>query len=248
MPIEHCKLRTLLFQIRDEPSIRREEHESFVRYSGLAHDQIDILNVFDTPKFSPAVLQGYDALFIGGTSEASVLQPQTYSFVEDGKVLLNYCIEENIPVFASCFGFQMAVQAMGGEIIKDGTEFEMGTIPIDLTEAASQDPLFKDVPDGFLAVSVHQEKALTLPPQCQLLAKTNECAHAFRVFGKPFWAFQFHPEVDRSTLVTRLTFFRDRYTENKDHLTDIISTARETPESNKLVRKFVQMLSTVDPR
>ena len=49
MKRDHSKLRTLLFQIRDEPSIRREEHESFVRYSGLSHEQIDVLNVFDRP-------------------------------------------------------------------------------------------------------------------------------------------------------------------------------------------------------
>jgi len=239
----HSQLRILLFQIRDEPSIRQEEHESFVRYSGLSHHQIDVLNVFDQPQFSSAVLQGYDALFIGGTSEASVLEPETYPFVEDGKSLINFCIEQNVPVFASCFGFQMAVQAMGGEVIRDDTEFEMGTISIDLTEAAFEDPLFRDVPDGFLAVSVHQEKNLTLPPQCQLLARTNECTHAFRVIGKPFWAFQFHPEVDRSTLVTRLTFFRDRYTANDSHLTEVITSARETPDSNKLLSKFVQMLT-----
>ena len=243
---EQSKLRVLLFQIRDEPSIRQEEHESFVRYSGLSHDQIDILNVFDRPQFSPSVLQGYDALLIGGASEASVLEPETFQFVENGKTLIQFCIEHSIPVFASCFGFQMAIQALGGEVIREETEFEMGTIAIELTEAASRDPLFRNVPDGFLAVSVHQEKALTLPAGCQLLAKTNECAHAFRVVGKPFWAFQFHPEVDRSTLVTRLTFFRDRYTAGDDHLSNVIDHARETPESNKLVRKFIELLSTED--
>ncbi len=246
MKRDHSKLRTLLFQIRDEPSIRREEHESFVRYSGLSHEQIDVLNVFDRPKFTPAVIEGYDALFIGGTSEASVLDPQSYPFVIDGKALIKFCIAQNIPVFASCFGFQMAVEALGGEVIKDDSDYEMGTIAIDLTEAASLDPLFKDVPSGFLAVSVHQEKTLTVPPGCQLLAKTNECAHAFRVIGKPFWAFQFHPEVDRATLVTRLTFFRDRYTDDEDHLTQVISSASETPESNQLVSRFVQLLLTQD--
>lgn len=242
MKRDQSELRILLFQIRDEPGIRREEHQSFVRYSGLTHEQIDVLNAFDRPQFSPAVLQGYDALFIGGTSEASVLDPATYPFVTAGKNLINFCIDQNVPVFASCFGFQMAVQAIGGEVIKDDTDFEMGTIPIDLTAAASQDPLFRDVPNGFLAVSVHQEKTLIAPQGCQLLAKTNECVHAFRVAGKPFWAFQFHPEVDRSTLITRLTFFRDRYTDNDDHLTKVISRARETPESNQLLSKFVQLL------
>jgi GMP synthase (glutamine-hydrolysing) len=116
----------------------------------------------------------------------------------------------------------------------------MGTLPIYLTQKSKSDPLFHDTPDGFLAVSVHQEKALVVPMGCDLIARTDECVHVFRVTNKPFWAFQFHPEVDKATLVSRLTIFKERYTEDEAHLTEVLAAARETPESNILVRKFVQ--------
>ena len=163
-----------------------------------------------------------------------------YPFVREGRALINFCIEYSIPVSASCFGFQMAVLALGGDITRDDKDYEMGTIKINLTDAAKQDQLFHDTPDKFLAVSVHKEKALKAPPGCVLLAATDECAHAFRVIGKPFWAFQFHPEVDKTTLVTRLTFFKEIYTNNDPHLENIIAYLQETPESNKLVRKFIE--------
>jgi GMP synthase (glutamine-hydrolysing) len=88
-------------------------------------------------------------------------------------------------------------------------------------------------------VSVHRQYACEVPPGCDLLAFTDACVHALRVSNTPFWAFQFHPEVDRATLVERLTHYRDHYTEDATHLEQVLATAQETPESNGLMRKFV---------
>ena len=236
---QRSDLRVLLLQIRDLEKVREEEHCSFADYSGLRRDQIEILNVFDTPHFTPDVLEGYDALFVGGASEASVSQPDVYPFIGSGCALLQAAIELDLPVFASCFGFQLVVVALHGDIHYTPDDFEMGTVPITLAEAAKGDPIFRDVPDGFLAVSVHKEKSLHPPPGCELLAYTDACCHAFRVKGKPFWAFQFHPEVDRARLVERLTIFKDQYAENDAHLEEALSGAQETPVANDLVRKFV---------
>jgi GMP synthase (glutamine-hydrolysing) len=235
-----AQLKILLLQIRNQQSVREEEIESFAAYSGLARGQLDALNVFDTPNFSNDVLNGYDALFVGGASEASVLEPDQYPFVEPSIRLLQHCMKISMPVFASCFGFQLAVLALGGEIIRDEEGFEIGTVPIQLTDSAAQDILFHDTPDNFRAVSVHKERATELPAGCELLAYTASCAHAFRVTGKPFWAFQFHPELGRSTLVERLTIFKSNYTEDDDHLDEVLAAAVETPESNTLVRKFTE--------
>lgn len=219
--------------------MRSEEYASFVRYTGVQAGQIDLLNVFDTPDFSASVADGYDALLIGGASEASVLEPGYYPFLEPAIRLVLRCIDRKTPVFASCFGFQLTVVALGGRVIRDETDYEMGTIPIHLTEAAKQDPLYADTPDGFLAVSVHRERSPTAPAGCTTLAYTKGCCHSFKVDGCPLWAFQFHPEVDRAILVERLTIYQRHYTRDADHLQRILNAARQTPESNALLRKFV---------
>jgi GMP synthase (glutamine-hydrolysing) len=235
-------LRVLLLQVRDEPRVRQEEHESFARYSGLDLQQIDILNVFDMPEFPASTISVYDGLFVGGGSEATVLEPDRYPFVEPSIRLLRYCMAREIPVFASCFGFQLAVIALGGEILRADQDFEMGTLPIRLTPAASADPVFSGTPDRFRAVAVHKESALEPPPGCTLLAYTETCCHAFRVDGKPFWGFQFHPEVDRQRLVERLKIYQSAYTDGAEHLNGVLSSAVETPDSNALVRKFVDRI------
>ncbi|MCZ6828569.1 MAG: type 1 glutamine amidotransferase [Gammaproteobacteria bacterium] len=231
--------RLLLLQIRHDPRVRQEDFESFVRYCGVDAGQIDILNVFDSHEIGPAALVGYDALLVGGASEASVLEPQRYPAVPACIALLKHCIEVDFPVFASCFGFQLAVLVLGGEIVRDESDYEMGSLPISLRPAAAEDLLFRDVPDGFHAIAVHRERSLLCPPGATELAYTRPCCHAFRVNNKRFWACQFHPEVDRATLVSRLTIYKQAYTDGDHHLDEILSAAVETPESNALMRKFV---------
>ncbi len=231
--------RLLLVQIRDTGGVRREEVESFCRHGGLDPDQIDVLNVFDTPSFEAGVAAPYDAVLVGGASEASVLEPDRYPFVNDIQRLLGRCVARRQPVFASCFGFQVAVLGLGGHIQRDEADFEMGTLPLQLTEAAADDPLYGPVPDGFLAVSCHRERAVEAPGGCTVLAFTDACVHSFRVDGAPFWAFQFHPELDRQRFIERLGVFRSGYTDSDDHYERTVARFHETPHSNGLVRRFV---------
>lgn len=235
-------LRVLLLQIRDGGQVRQEELNSFAEYCGLSLHQIDVLNVFDTPNFSETAADDYDALLVGGASEANVLLPDEYPFVKDCVKLLAHCADIGKPVFASCFGFQLAVLALGGDILHKESDFEMGTIPISLEYSVWQDPIFRDTPDNFYAVSVHKQYAKDLPSSCVSLAYTEQCAHAFRVKDKPFWAFQFHPEVDKKTLVERLTFYKEKYTDGDDHLDNVLNNAQETPQSNALMAKFVERI------
>ncbi|WP_290703224.1 type 1 glutamine amidotransferase [Amphritea sp.] len=233
------QLRILLLQIRDGEQVRMEEHQSFAEYCGVALEQIEILNVFDTPDFPATAADDFDALLVGGASEANVLKPDQFPFIQACQDLIRHCGETAKPVFASCFGFQLAVLALGGEVRHKDVDFEMGTIPVSLADGAVDDPLYQDTPEGFFAISVHRQYVDSLPENCQLLAYTAQCVHSFKLKGKPFWAFQFHPEVDKATLIERLTFYKAHYTDGDGQLDRVLSSAVETPESNILVRKFV---------
>lgn len=234
---KHLKL--LLLQIRNDERVRQEEFQSFCTYTGLEPSQIHIHNVFDNPEFDFNILKGFDALLVGGASEASVLEPENYPFVPASIQLMRDCIEQSIPVFASCFGYQLAVLALGGAIVRDERDFEMGCIQIHLTEEARQDVLFSDAPSPFDAVAVHRERSADCPPNAVSLAYTAKSHHAFKVMDKPFWACQFHPEVDRQTLIDRLTIFQSHYTDGADHLQSVLDNAVETPFSNILLRHFI---------
>lgn len=231
----------LLIQIREDQQVKDEELESFSHFSKLDLSQFSIWNVFDVNEFDPKMLEGIDLVFVGGSSAASVLETEKYPFVTEIQKALLQCLDNNIPVFASCFGFQAAILSMGGVITTHETNFEMGTYPISLTPRGKLDPVFKNTPDRFQAVSVHKEKATELPKSCELLAYTVSCVHGFKVKNKNFWAFQFHPEVDKRILVDRLRLYQSRYTEDPQHFEDVIQRAHEVPHANKLVANFVNL-------
>lgn len=239
---KRSELRILLIQIREDKNVIKEEITSFADYAKVELSQITPLNVFEHQYFTPDILEQYDILFVGGASEASVLEPQNYPFVESIKNILQFAADSNFPTFASCFGFQAAVLAFGGEIIKDTQDFEMGTYAMNLSLVAKSDPVYKHVPNHFMAVSVHQEKALVCPENCELLADTKTCVHSFRVKQKNFWAFQFHPELDIERLTERLNAYKEKYTENSDHFENVIKSLEPTPYSNKLVGHFVDYI------
>jgi GMP synthase (glutamine-hydrolysing) len=250
MAKQRSQLRILLLQVRDDAVTLQEEFNEFVRFGQLEPHQISVLDVFKTPEFEPGCIDGYDALFVGGSSDASVTQPQKYPFIQPSKSLLAYCLQQNIPVFASCFGFQVAAEALGGKVIVDKERMEMGTFPLWLTEAAANDRLFHDVPNGFWAVSGHKERAVSLPETAILLAFSDRCPfHTFKMPGKPFYAFQFHPEVDAADLTARITRYQNRYLDGDDHLTRILQDLQDTTIANQLIEKFVDrvLLSSETP-
>lgn len=243
MPKLRSQLKILLMQIRDDELTRLEEFDEFVRYGKLQPEQVSVLDVFKMPAFEPACLEGYDALFVGGSSDASVTQPEKYPFVKSAQRLLTYCLAQNIPVFASCFGFQVAIAALGGTVIVDKPNMEMGTYPLWLTAAAADDLLFHDVPDGFWAVSGHKERAIALPESAVLLAYSDRCPyHAFKVQNKPFYGFQFHPEVDAADLAVRITRYQSRYLDQSDSLNEILQSLQPTPIANQLIEKFIDRI------
>jgi len=63
------------------------------------------------------------------------------------------------PMFASCFGFQMLVQALGGHIIPDPENAEVGAFELHLTHEALTDELFSVLPPVFMAQLGHKERA-----------------------------------------------------------------------------------------
>jgi GMP synthase (glutamine-hydrolysing) len=234
-------LHILYIQIRPDEETRKEEFDEFIRFSGLEKDQFTYHNVFDTPEFDETIIEGHDAIFVGGSSDATVLEPEKYPFIVGIKTVFKYALEQNIPVFASCFGFEVAVETFGGKVIMDRENMEMGMYPIQLTDAAKTDRLFHDMTKGCYVVSGHQERAHQLPDEAILLASSKLCPfHAFRMKNTNFYAFQFHPEIDMDDLIARLRRYKNKsYFDDHDHVERLIEDCKPVPESNGLLGKFV---------
>jgi len=237
-------------QMRKDKATQEEELAGFARMMDLTKEQFLVWNVFEQPFFDVGQINACDALIAGGSSDdpekATILDPNEYPWIANAKKLVRHCFEQSVPTFVSCMGFLVSLEALEGRIILDKEHMEEGYYPTHLTDAARRDPLFRGLPPSFMVISFHKKRADGLPPGCVLLAYSYLCpVHAFQGVGKPFYAFQFHPELDRTDLISKLERYITRYFDDeksKNVLQHIIDTCPETPESNKLARNFIDFV------
>ena len=201
----------LLLQSRDATDPMREhEVECFASGLGVPVKSIHVVDMLDRVP-TPDELSAARGVLMGGSGDYSSLDP----FPWVGRMtdyVRTQLLPSGIPTFASCFGLQITTLAMGGQMVRDPANQELGSIDIRLTEAALDDPLFAPLPSPFVAQAGHTDRAAATPPGATLLATTDACpVNAFRVTGKPYWAMQFHPEMDAMSLARRYLSYAEKY-------------------------------------
>lgn len=113
---------------------------------------------------------------------------------------LRAAVAGNIPVLGICYGHQLLAHALGGDVGYHPGGIELGTVSVNLTPSAKNDPLFDHLPDRFLAHVVHRQCVRILPEGAVLLAgNAFEPHHAFRI-GDAAWGVQFHPEFGTAAM------------------------------------------------
>jgi GMP synthase (glutamine-hydrolysing) len=205
----------LLLQCRDDGDpMRDHEVECFERALSLESGSLVTVDA-TTSVPDRSLLQEFSAVLMGGSGDYSTLDELPW--IDD---LVRWCDEELLPArkptFASCFGFQILIRAVGGTMMRDSGNTEFGTYDLALTELAAADPIFGTLPATFCAQVGHSDRAAALPANVQCLASTPLCpTHAFRIAGLPIWATQFHPELRMEDLATRYRHY-GHYTAMRD--------------------------------
>ena len=189
-------------------------------------------------------IRRYDALMVGGSGEFNVSDRSLPHFQETLDLLAEV-VEIGHPTFASCFGFQLLTTALGGEIIRDPANTEVGTFETFLTEAGRADELFGYLPDVFMAQYGHKERATRLPDSIPNLASTVLCQYqALRVPGKPIWATQFHPEMSGADNRLRFSRYADLYVGllGKEEYERRLASFKPSPETEELIPRFLKLI------
>jgi GMP synthase (glutamine-hydrolysing) len=108
------------------------------------------------------------------------------------KRYLREAVARDIPVWGVCLGAQLLAAALGARVYR-GPEAEVGLLPVELTEAAADDPVFGDAPRSIPTLQWHGD-TFDLPEDATLLARSPAYRNqAFRV-GRSY-GLQFHVEV-----------------------------------------------------
>lgn len=234
----------LLLQARHaDDAARDEERSSFAAMTGLKLDQIVPLDLLtQTPTLEQ--IRKHDALMVGGSGAYYVTRGNLPGF-QEVLAVLRQVVDIGHPTFASCFGFQLMVEALGGRVIYDPPNMEVGTYSLRLTSAGRQDELFGYLPPTFRAQLGHKDRADSLPPGTLNLAVSDNAGfQALRVPNKPIWATQFHPELSREENLKRFNRYLDGYASLMSQEEVQVTLARfdHSPEANELLVRFLKLV------
>lgn len=234
----------LLLQARrqDDPA-KEEELAAFAGKAGLPLSAFVPHDLLQGPP-SLETIRRYDALMIGGSGEFNVSDRSLPHFLETLDLLAEV-VEIGYPTFASCFGFQLLTAALGGEIVRDAANTEVGAYETFLSEAGRADELFGYLPDVFCAQYGHKEHAVRLPGPALNLASTTCCRYqAMRIPGKPIWATQFHPELSGDENRLRFTRYAKIYVGvlGKEEYERRLAGFKPSPETEELIPRFLQLI------
>jgi GMP synthase (glutamine-hydrolysing) len=231
--------RFLLLQARNPGDpVRDEERHAFAQRLEIDDEQIVQADIF-RDDISPARLTDVDALLVGGAGEYSVLDD--VSGVRACITLLTHAAEHGFPTFGSCFGFQALVVGLGGEVIADEPNAEVGTYALRRSEDGALDPLFRHLPDHFLAQLGHKDRASRMPQGVLSLASSERAPHqALCIPGMPVYATQFHPELTWMDNRRRFERYMDHYGKlfGKEEAQRQLDAHEPSPEANTLLRRF----------
>lgn len=242
MVVKTEDLRLLLLQVRnDDDPMREHEIGCFERCFGLVPNQIRIFDLLSGAP-SAAVLDSADVVLLGGSGDYSVARggPWLPAALESMVGLF----ESRKPTFASCWGFQAMARAMGGEVVTDQSRAEVGVTWMELTAAGRDDPIFGPLGMRFQALSGHEDHVTELPDDAVLLASSEKSVNqAFHFPGRPIYATQFHPELDRTGLIDRMR----RYPmyiplAGASSLEELEEITPETPHTEGILERFLEVV------
>jgi GMP synthase (glutamine-hydrolysing) len=136
-------------------------------------------------------LDDYDAVFVfGGAMHAD--QDDRHPWLREEALVLQRILDVRIPVLGVCLGAQLLARAAHARV-GPASQPEIGWFPVELTEAAADDPVLSRLPERFDAFQWHYY-TYEVPSGAVELARSEACTQAFRL-GDAAWAVQFHPEV-----------------------------------------------------
>ncbi len=234
----------LLLSSRAEDEAADDEYAAILRLTGLSVDQLRRVRMEAAPL--PRIdLDDYAGVFVGGGPFNSSDPPESKSSVQhrveaELRPLMQEIVARDFPFLGACYGIGTLGVHQGGIIDRAYAE-PIGAVPISLTAAGLTDPVLAGIPSTFDAFVGHKEACRVLPPHAVLLADSPGCpVQMFRIKTN-LYATQFHPELDRAGIITRVRVYQHYGYFPPEELEDLITrlSAAAVTEPSRMLANFV---------
>jgi len=179
------------------------------------------------------------AIVLGGAM--SVHDTAKHPFLAGVKEYIRECVQKETPFLGVCLGGQLLADILGGRVTTNSPYGEKGSLPVCLTAAGEEDPLFAGIPREFISFQWHND-SFEIPAGGTHLAFSAACpGQAFR-FGTCAWGTQFHPEVERPIVDCWARWTEETAPATERFLADFARTEQAYLEvSRRLVGNLVRL-------
>ncbi|WDT73808.1 MAG: gamma-glutamyl-gamma-aminobutyrate hydrolase family protein [Candidatus Manganitrophus sp.] len=148
-----------------------------------------------------------------------------YPFLSDEMRLIEQALKEEKPILGVCLGSQLLAAALGGAVAP-GKRKEIGWHPVQLTQEAQTDRLWKGIEPVFTAYHWHGD-LFQLPEGAVPLARSEQTEHqAFR-YGPHAYGFLFHMEVTRKIIGEMVETFSEELKECRIDRREIVGKVED---------------------
>lgn len=240
MPTPRTRLRLVLIQVRNDIIPLKQEQSCFIERCRVARDQFSFVNVVEEPDLQWSRVENAHAVIIGGAGAYSMTRE--HHFTQPLREVVGRLIDEERPVFGSCWGHQFLADLGGGTVIEDKERSEVGTFPIELTTEGASDPVFADFPARFHVQLGHNDRVSQLGPGWLDLARSELCpCQVIRKAGKPVYGTQFHSEMDAERLRERILVYLEDYVADEEAYQKILWNLRPSIEADRILQNFLEL-------
>jgi GMP synthase (glutamine-hydrolysing) len=240
----------LLLATRAEDPAADGEYEAFLSFSGLSEGDLRRVRLERASLVSQVgdiKLTDWSGILLGGSpfnwSDPAADKSGVQLRVE-GEVhaLLDEIVAADMPFLGACYGIGSLGSHQGAIIDRTYAE-PVGAVPITLTAAGRDDPVFGALPETFDAFVGHKEAVRELPAHAVHLAGSAACpVQAFRI-ARNVYATQFHPELDVPGICTRIDVYRHAGYFHPDEADDLKLRARASDVCHPpvVLQRFVEL-------
>ena len=222
-----------------QPVASMRRHGSFAHWirvaAGLGRDDAILVDVERGDALPERA--GFAGAIITG-SAAMVTERLDWS--ERSAGWLREAAHAGLPLLGICYGHQLIAHALGGEVGDNPRGREMGTVCIELADAAGEDPLFAGLPARFPAQATHLQSVLRPPPGATVLARNpHDACHAYR-WGTRAWGVQFHPEFATGHMRGYIRASADALAREGRCSARMAREVGAAPQARRILRRFVR--------